>query len=167
VRTLRNTLECQSGFRRLDSLSRKERRLFLSVVVSLTTCLISLLAWVRSVGLPYIMFSRSQSPTNFSFVILLPKVPHSNAQTGAWPYDAQHNKTLRLLVLTPIWASLLSRCSWMLPAWSFRPIFVADFFVVCSFLLLGGISTFYAIRKSGPEQLICLAVWNKPSSILS
>jgi hypothetical protein len=144
--------------------NRRQWRAILSVVMSAVVCLISLLSCVWSVGNPLAYPLLSRSLTNFSFVVIQLKFPHSNAENAPWPYVARHNRALRLILLAPVWASFLSRFPWLLPTQTSRPLLVADILVFVSSSVVAGISSYYATSKDGPEQLICLTVGDKPFS---
>jgi len=121
-------------------------------------CLISLLSCVWLVGNPLVYSLLSRPLTNFSFVIILLKFPHSKAENAPWPYVARHNRALRLIFLAPVWASWLSRFPWLLPTQNSRLLLVADILVFVSSSVVAGISSYYATSKDGPEQLICFTV---------
>lgn len=147
--------------------NRRQWRAILSVVMPAVVCLISLLSCVWSVGNPLAYSLLSRPLTNFSFVIILLKFPHSKAENAPWPYVARHNRALRLIFLTPVWASWLSRFPWLLPTQDSRLLLVADILVFVSSSVVAGISSYYATSKDGPEQLICFTVGDKPFSSAS
>jgi hypothetical protein len=143
---------------------RRQWRDIVSVVMLAVVCLISLLSCIWSVGNPLAYSLLSRPLTNFSFVIILLKFPHSKAENAPWPYVARHNRALRLVFLTPVWASWLSRCPWLLHTRKARLLLAADILVFVSSSVVAGISSYYATSKDGPEQLICFTVGDKPFS---
>ena len=127
------------------------------MIMSAMVCLVSLIACIWSVGSPLVY---SSLLTNFSFVAIMLVFPHNTAENAPWPYVAQHNRALRIILLAPIWVSWLSRCPWLLSTQTSRPLLVADSLVFTSSSAVAVISSYY-VTKDGPEQLICLTVEDK------